>query len=108
MRSWFTDISCLSNSTTSVLATSSVNFARAMSMCSVIVTSPIPVSWPFQYQKFLYDLNDDLKLTWNDLDCVDCEEKGGICGFENSSSREIHCFLDPGTGIEFKFSSIFA
>ncbi|KAL2511290.1 putative RING-H2 finger protein ATL21A [Abeliophyllum distichum] len=97
-KSRFTTINCLSNSTISVLATSSMNLARAMNMCSIIVTLPIPVSWPFQNQKFSSDLNDDLKLTWNVPDCVDCEEKSGICGFENSTSREIQCFPDPGTG----------
>ncbi|CAA3003464.1 putative RING-H2 finger protein ATL21A [Olea europaea var. sylvestris] len=96
--SQITTINCLSNSTVSVLATSSMNLARAMNMCSVIVTLPIPVSLPFQNQGFSSDLNDDLKLTWNIPDCIDCEVKGGTCGFENSSSRVIQCFSDPGTG----------
>lgn len=105
--SQITTINCLSNSTVSVLATSSMNLARAMNMCSVIVTLPIPVSLPFQNQGFSSDLNDDLKLTWNIPDCIDCEVKGGTCGFENSSSRVIQCFSDPGTGNQFQFSSNF-
>ncbi|CAI9785947.1 unnamed protein product [Fraxinus pennsylvanica] len=98
-RSQITTINCLSNSTISVLATSSMNLAKAMNMCSIIVTLPIPVSLAFQNQGFSSDLNGDLKLTWNVPDCIDCEVKRGICGFENSSSRkkEIQCFWDPGT-----------
>ncbi|KAL2536341.1 putative RING-H2 finger protein ATL21A [Forsythia ovata] len=81
-KSRFTTINCLSNSTISMLATSSMNLGPGYE----------------HNQGFSSDLNDDLKLTWNVPDCVDCEEKSGICGFENSTSREIHCFQDPGTG----------
>ncbi|KAF5733516.1 hypothetical protein HS088_TW17G01060 [Tripterygium wilfordii] len=84
----FTPINCLSNSTTSVLATSSMNLVNSMSTsCDIIDTLPTPV-----------DLNDDLKLTWILRDCTDCETGGGICGFKNNTTQEIGCSYDSSSG----------
>ncbi|CAN4111450.1 unnamed protein product [Withania somnifera] len=95
-------ISCLSNSTTSVLATSSVSVANQMTIlysCSIINTSSVPASWAFQYQSdFLTDLNTDLVLTWNEPNCQECEVTNGACGFKNAITREIQCFVNHGTG----------
>ncbi|KAI3444414.1 hypothetical protein Pfo_001079 [Paulownia fortunei] len=99
----FTTIDCLSNSTASVLATSSMNLARAMNICSTIVTLPVPVSWPQDDDWLSSNLNEDLRLTWNVPNCEGCEARGGICGFENSTSDQILCFTDPGTGNNFHF-----
>ncbi|KAL3815127.1 hypothetical protein ACJIZ3_016395 [Penstemon smallii] len=100
-----TTIDCLSNTTTSILATSSMNLVRDLDMniCSTMFILPIPVS------KIVYQNDDDqwldsnltgdLRLTWNVPDCKDCESKGGICGFdENSKSKQLVCFDDHGKG----------
>ncbi|XP_057497412.1 putative RING-H2 finger protein ATL21A [Actinidia eriantha] len=98
-RSRFTVIDCMSNSTTTTLATSSDNLAAAMTMCKVLVNLPIPVSWPRQYDTgFSSQLNGDLLLTWNVPNCEDCEAQGGMCGFENSTSQQVICFNNSGTG----------
>ncbi|KAF2324878.1 hypothetical protein GH714_020948 [Hevea brasiliensis] len=66
VESRLTTIDCLSNSTTSVLATASISIADSLSTsCRIIITLPIPVSWPFQYgEEFSSALQDDLRLTW--------------------------------------------
>ncbi|KAL0428740.1 UNVERIFIED_CONTAM: putative RING-H2 finger protein ATL21A [Sesamum radiatum] len=88
-------IDCLSNSTVSVFATSSMNLARAMTMCSVVITLPIPVLWPQDDVWLSSNLDEDLRLTWNVPSCGGCEARGGVCGFENSTSDQIWCFTDP-------------
>ncbi|KAK4418519.1 putative RING-H2 finger protein ATL21A [Sesamum alatum] len=85
-------INCLSNSTVSVLATSSMNLARAMNMCSIINTLPIPVLWPQDDDWLSSNLDEDLLLTWNVPSCGGCEARGGVCGFENSTTDQILCF----------------
>lgn len=99
-KSRFTTIDCLSNSTTSVLATSSMNLVNTMiPSCQTISTLPVPVSKPDQYNEgFSTALNDDLQLTWNLPDCNDCEARGGVCGFKGSRSQEIGCFYDTKPG----------
>ncbi|MCD7472896.1 hypothetical protein HAX54_014313 [Datura stramonium] len=108
-------IGCLSNSTTSILATSSSSVASQMTSlysCSIINSSSVPVSWAFQYESdFLTDLNTDLVLTWDEPNCQECEVKQGVCGFKNAIIREIQCFDSPGTGSKkgrqvFKFIAI--
>ncbi|KAM3282510.1 hypothetical protein P3S67_026155 [Capsicum chacoense] len=108
-------IGCLSNFTTSTLATSSTSVANRMTSlygCSIINTTSVPASWAFQYQSdFLTDLNTDLVLTWDKPNCQECEVKHGVCGFNNAIIREIQCFDSPGTGSEkgrqvFKFIAI--
>ncbi|KAL0426118.1 UNVERIFIED_CONTAM: putative RING-H2 finger protein ATL21A [Sesamum radiatum] len=91
-------IDCLSNSTVSVLATSSMNLARAMNMCSIVVTLPIPVSWPQDEDWLSSNLDEDLRLTWNVPSCGGCEARGGVCGFENSTSDQILCLTNPESG----------
>ena len=95
----FTAIDCLSNSTSSVLATSSMSLVSKMSSCQILTTLAVPVSWPVQNEEdFSSDLNSDLQLTWDVPSCGDCEVQGGSCGFQNSSSLEVGCFSTPGTG----------
>ncbi|CAN4111452.1 unnamed protein product [Withania somnifera] len=98
----FSVIGCMSNSTISTLATSSMNLARDMKSlynCSVNSTLPIPVSWTPEYEAaFSTDLNTDLVLTWNEPNCQDCEAKRDLCGFKNATTGEIQCFDVPGTG----------
>ncbi|KAA8520741.1 hypothetical protein F0562_014987 [Nyssa sinensis] len=108
-RSRFTAIDCLSNSTiTTTLATSSMNLATSMTMCKIIFTLPIPVSWPLQYEDgFSSDLNDDLRLTWEIPNCEDCEAQGGTCGFQNNTSQEVICIYDSGTGSGAKGVQVF-
>ncbi|XP_073301064.1 putative RING-H2 finger protein ATL21A [Primulina huaijiensis] len=71
----FTAIGCLSNATFSVLATSSISRAEEIDSlgCSVMVTVPIPVSTPLQYEFNGFD--DDLILKWNVTTCEACVKK---------------------------------
>ncbi|KAL0428741.1 UNVERIFIED_CONTAM: putative RING-H2 finger protein ATL21A [Sesamum radiatum] len=102
-----TTIHCLSNSTTSVLATSSINLVKAMNICSIIVTLPIPLSQPVQDDQWLSsNLNADLRLTWNVPSCEDCEAKGGICGIDNSTSEQILCYKEQDKILEKIFMKL--
>ncbi|CAK9140512.1 unnamed protein product [Ilex paraguariensis] len=95
----FAAIDCLSNSTNKTLSTTSTRLAVSMTMCKVVVTLPVPVSWPNVYEdSFTSDLTDDLQLTWDVPNCEDCEARGGMCDFKNNTSREISCFYNPETG----------
>ncbi|KAK3037312.1 hypothetical protein RJ639_032074 [Escallonia herrerae] len=99
-RSRFTPIDCLSNSTHTTLATSSMTLVASMTICKIIAALPIPVSWPLQNDEgFSSDLNGDLPLTWDVPDCEDCEANGGMCRFQSSSSQEISCFNDSQAGL---------
>ncbi|XP_009605364.1 putative RING-H2 finger protein ATL21A [Nicotiana tomentosiformis] len=102
IKSQFNVIGCLSNSTTSTLATSSRSFAKEMTSlynCSVNSTLSLPVSWTSEYESvFSTDLNLDLVLTWNEPNCQDCEAQQDLCGFKNATTGEIQCFDAPGTG----------
>ncbi|KAH0766412.1 hypothetical protein KY285_002283 [Solanum tuberosum] len=104
-------ISCLSNSTTSTLATTSSSVASQMISlysCSIINNSSVPASWAFQYQSdFLTDLITDLVLTWDEPNCQECEVNQGVCGFENAIIREIQCFDSPGTGNKRPVQQVF-
>ncbi|XP_059311115.1 putative RING-H2 finger protein ATL21A [Lycium ferocissimum] len=99
----FSVIGCMSNSTISTLATSSMSLANQMKSlynCSVLnSTLPLPVSWTPKYEAvFSSDLNNDLVLIWDEPNCQDCEAKRDFCGFKNSTNGEIQCFDVPGTG----------
>ncbi|OMO64299.1 hypothetical protein CCACVL1_21877 [Corchorus capsularis] len=99
-KSRFTTIDCLSNSTNSVLATSSMNLANSMATsCKIIATLPIPISWPASsVEEFTSDLHQDIQLTWFAPQCGDCESQGGVCAFKSNSSEEIDCFHLPKSG----------
>lgn len=99
-KSRFTSIDCLSNSTSSVLATSSSGLANSMfSSCEIISTLEIPVSGPVQYDEgFPNNLDKDIHLTWFLPDCSICEAQGGKCGLKSNTSREIDCYYAPGKG----------
>ncbi|XP_055814377.1 putative RING-H2 finger protein ATL21A [Solanum dulcamara] len=67
--SYFNVIGCMSNSTISTLATSSLGFVlttiESLYSCSVKSTFSLPVSWiPDNEAIFSSDLNNDLVLTW--------------------------------------------
>ncbi|KAJ0054517.1 hypothetical protein Pint_00585 [Pistacia integerrima] len=93
-------IDCLSNSTTSVLATSSISLVNSMmESCQIVLTLQVPVSWPVELDEgFSTDLNNDIHLTWYKPDCGDCEARGATCGFKSSSSQEIACFNNTQPG----------
>ncbi|PIN02165.1 hypothetical protein CDL12_25322 [Handroanthus impetiginosus] len=98
VRTRLTTIDCLSNSTTSVVATSSMNLARALNNCSTIVSLQIPVSQPVQDEEWVSsDPSDELRLGWNVPRCEDCEARGGVCGFDNSTGEELVCYHHPRT-----------
>lgn len=96
----FTSIDCLSNSTTSVLATSSSSLAKKMSdSCEIITTLPVPVRWPVQYDDgFSSDLGSELRLKWDNPECGRCEGQGGVCRFKSKTRKEIGCFPNPDAG----------
>ncbi|XP_050386812.1 putative RING-H2 finger protein ATL21A [Argentina anserina] len=92
----FTPIGCLSNSTTSVLATPSTSLATSMSeKCKIIATMPVPMSGIVPTEDgFSANFDSDLSLTWYEPGCTPCEAEGGICGFESNTSLVIGCFYD--------------
>ncbi|PHU09732.1 hypothetical protein BC332_21592 [Capsicum chinense] len=106
VRSQFSVIDCMSNSTISTLATSSSSHASAMVSlynCNVTHTLPFPLSRTPEYEvAFSSDLNNDLLLTWDEPNCQNCEAKRCVCGFKNSTTGEIQCFdaSSPGTDCE--------
>lgn len=106
-KSRLTPIDCLSNSTHSVLATSSASLAKKMSeSCKIISTLTVPVSRPVQFNEgFSSSLENDLHLTWYEPDCSTCEIQGGICGFKSNSSQEIGCFYNLEKGKNFFLSN---
>uniref|UniRef100_A0A7N0RAS7 RING-type E3 ubiquitin transferase n=1 Tax=Kalanchoe fedtschenkoi TaxID=63787 RepID=A0A7N0RAS7_KALFE len=78
VRSRYTTIDCLSNSTTSVLATVSPSLlAKSVSnSCTIITSVPIPIS--YDQNGFASDLSKDFRLTWS---ISGCETRTG--GFQN-------------------------
>ncbi|XP_073148574.1 putative RING-H2 finger protein ATL21A [Henckelia pumila] len=71
----FTAVGCLSNSTFSVLTSSSITRAGEIHSlgCRVIATVPIPVLSPLQYEFDGFD--SDLMLTWDVKTCDACVKK---------------------------------
>lgn len=99
-RSRFTTIDCLSNSTSTTLATSSTTLVNSLTICKKIGTLLVPVSRSLQFDDGLSsDLNADLELTWSVLNCDNCEGNGGLCVFKNSTSIETICSYNTQTGI---------
>lgn len=87
-------IACLSGANFTVFATSStavVNNFMQSSSCSSVASVQVPVEWPFYDQVMSSDLSDNLRLTWDEPACGECEKKRGRCGFKNNSSTEIGC-----------------
>lgn len=65
----FSEISCLSNSTASIFATSQmsmVNEIKNLTGCKVIYSLDIPIPSPFDQDN---GIDDDLQLAWNDPRC---------------------------------------
>lgn len=101
VQSRYTTIECLSNSTTSILATNSISLAYSVSnSCTIINTVLIPIYQP-------YNLNDqnsfstelltqDLRLNWNITGCLPCEGAGGFCGLSNHN--ELGCYINCQSG----------
>ncbi|KAJ4828950.1 hypothetical protein Tsubulata_028373 [Turnera subulata] len=76
VNSRFTYIACLSNTTTSVIATSSMSLVNSLSsLCQIVTTFPVPASWKVNRDEgFTSQLNKDLKLAWDSPDCIKCEQ----------------------------------
>lgn len=99
----FPVLGCLSNSTNSVVATSSMSFVKSMSTaCKIIATLPVPVSRPDEAEGFSSNLNGDLVLTWYSPACGICESEGRLCGYKNSNGQGITCY-NYTTGINSAF-----
>jgi hypothetical protein len=76
IKSRWTRIECMSNSTTSVLATSSESLVNYLSnsSCSITASMAVPVMWQRNYnEEFSDELDEDLLLTWTEPNCADCE-----------------------------------
>ncbi|XP_004306676.1 PREDICTED: putative RING-H2 finger protein ATL21A [Fragaria vesca subsp. vesca] len=95
-KSKFAPIDCLSNSTTSVMATPSTSLANSMSAtCKIIATMPVPVSGIVRTEDgFSVNFDSDLSLTWYEPGCSPCEGQGGTCGFESNTSQVLGCFYN--------------
>ncbi|KAG6597084.1 putative RING-H2 finger protein ATL21A, partial [Cucurbita argyrosperma subsp. sororia] len=97
----FPVLSCLGNSTSSVVATSSMSYVRSMSKsnsCKIIANLTVPVAYPDEANQFLTDHYGDLLLTWNSPACSICETEGRLCGFKSNSGLGIACFNKYSTG----------
>ncbi|KAM2280467.1 hypothetical protein ACFX1S_041187 [Malus domestica] len=99
-KSRFTPIDCLSNSTTSVLATPSATLANSMSAtCQIVDTLEVPVCGQVQTEDgFSTNLDWDLSLTWYEPSCSSCEVEGGICGFISNTTQELGCTFNSTAG----------
>ncbi|KAL2893227.1 putative RING-H2 finger protein ATL21A [Bienertia sinuspersici] len=88
-------ISCLSNSTRSVIAISSHDdtTAEVSESCQVIRSLLVPVV-SSNNGDFTSGLSDDVWLSWFLPDCKECEARGGICGFHSNGNQQIGCFTD--------------
>lgn len=96
----FTTITCLSNYTSTIVATSSLSLVNSLTTCKIYRSSLIPVSRPPQDDDGLSsDLSDDLELKWSVPNCDRCEENGGLCKIRNTTSGEPACSHEPNTGI---------
>ncbi|CAM8971971.1 unnamed protein product [Rhodiola kirilowii] len=101
VQSRYTTIDCLSNSTTSVLATTSLTLAQSISnSCTIIKTVPIPIPWPYlNYQNgFTSHLMDDFHLSWNITGCISCEGAGGFCALKDSAGPGLGCYQNCQSG----------
>lgn len=91
----FPIVTCLSNSTYSTVATSSVSFAMLManrSSCQIIGSLWSPVSRYQGQEGLTSNLNMDIFLTWDSPNCQDCVTQGGACGYTNTTMEEVACF----------------
>ncbi|KAK9994772.1 hypothetical protein SO802_024475 [Lithocarpus litseifolius] len=98
LKDQLTPIICLSDSNHTIFATSSRRVAALLllSACKFITNVSVPVQWPFHEQILSSDLNDDLRLTWDEPSgCGKCESRGGLCGFKTNSSHEVVCYNVP-------------
>ena len=69
--------------------------SSSSSPCSIISTAMVPVPRPFPWPDRFSDLSRDIQLTWTDPDCSDCEDRGGVCGFQIGSATKIGCSVSP-------------
>ncbi|XP_068329370.1 putative RING-H2 finger protein ATL21A [Pyrus communis] len=99
-KSRFTPIDCLSNSTTSVLATPSATLANSMSAtCRIVDTLEVPVCGQVLTEDgFSTNLDWDLSLTWYEPSCSSCEVEGRICGFITNTTQELGCTFNSTAG----------
>ncbi|KAJ0797494.1 putative chromatin regulator PHD family [Helianthus annuus] len=94
-------VGCLTNSTYSTLATSSVSFGTAMAKrtdCEIIGSIRSPISWYQDQEGLTSDLNMDISLTWDNPNCQECIEEGGTCGYTNTTMQEIACLKNTEKG----------
>lgn len=89
---------CLSERNSTVLAMDSRSVtARVPESCRRMGDVSVPLAWAMpQFYWWSMDLSEDFGLVWTDPACGECENRGGICGFEGDSGLEIGCSRRPG------------
>ncbi|CAG7908669.1 hypothetical protein BRARA_D02797 [Brassica rapa] len=94
--SGFDSIPCLGNSTSSFLATTSLDIAKSMlPSCQIVKTLDVPVSRPVVTEKSRFSTNvnnQDLWLKWDSPSCSNCERNHLRCGFISNASLQVKCF----------------
>ncbi|CAL0302173.1 unnamed protein product [Lupinus luteus] len=102
-------IECLSNSTNFVSSIPSVNLTNSLlESCYVIRNISVPAAWQgLLYEgNFRDDLSEDLRLTWYEPDCIECESQGMLCGFDNGENGQVSCFYDYRTDLSYNRSRV--
>ncbi|KAK6918223.1 Zinc finger, RING-type [Dillenia turbinata] len=96
----FVSIECLSNSTDTVLAITSMSAANStFASCKFIANVSVPDSLLHQHDNyFSSDLGKSMLLYWTKPDCRYCEVQGGLCGFSSNSSQQIRCSFSDDSG----------
>ncbi|XP_021760307.1 putative RING-H2 finger protein ATL21A [Chenopodium quinoa] len=88
----FAVIDCLSNLTRSVIATSLNDLTDDVSRsCQIIKTLPVPASLSAD-GGFTSNLSEDVWISWHVSDCLACEERGDVCGYQSNDNQQIGCF----------------
>nr|XP_043625801.1 putative RING-H2 finger protein ATL21A [Erigeron canadensis] len=104
----FKPIDCLSNSSFSVLATTSegvvASLTRIQTGCLVSRTIMMPMANQTIQDASTSQLDHDITLTWDAPNCESCESFGLSCGYADSSSQKTTCFSNIASP---KVSSVF-
>ncbi|KAL8162452.1 hypothetical protein V2J09_013941 [Rumex salicifolius] len=87
----FLTISCLGNSTRSVLA-----FLNGTSMSPLVSRSCQKIDTLMAPPSPAFLMADVLELRWDLPQCQYCEGNGGFCGLDDQ--QEVVCYFDPGKG----------
>ncbi|GKC13296.1 putative RING-H2 finger protein ATL21A [Tanacetum coccineum] len=94
----FTPISCLSNSSSSVIVIDLESSVKSMTSnrtgCWVDGFARVPMVDQPDQDIVTSQLDEDITLTWGTPDCKRCEADGVSCGFANKSTLLTKCFVN--------------